>query len=199
MRIVAGSARGRALKGPPSTATRPTSDRVREAIFNILTAIPVPFLEDGRVLDLYAGTGAMGLEALSRGAGSADFVDADAACCQIIRANARLCGMDSRVTVRQERVERWMTHSTASHSYVVIFLDPPYRMDELDGVFSACEHLLAPGGWVVLEHHRRVATAHDRGTLRFWKSRSYGDSAVSLWQKPQEENGVIGDPRTLPG
>ncbi len=303
MRVIAGSARGATLKGPPDAATRPTSDKVRGAIFDALA----PDLRDARVLDLFAGTGGLGVEALSRGAASCLFVERAAAVCRVIEANLRATRLADRATVWRlpvsaalDRLERALTPQPplppgergstnaltrpsreqnaipasprasgsidaltpqqatgspdrvvpplsrarerrarpadprlgsgglvshrarpadprlgsgglVSHGrggegprrggfllppmslppYNVIVLDPPY--DDPEGLATvervSCSGLLAPEAIVVFEHGKRVATPTEVGPLRLRRTRLYGDTAVTIWQRQEQEEG----------
>src|SRR5699024_8275034 len=125
MRVISGTYGGRTLKAPPGDGTRPTSDRVREALFSILAT----HTHDARVLDLFAGSGALGLEALSRGAGEVTFVDESRPAIQAIEANLRALGADA--AVRKQDALRFLIHASQSAAqYDLVFLDPPYRQAE---------------------------------------------------------------------
>jgi 16S rRNA (guanine966-N2)-methyltransferase len=128
MRVVAGRARGRRLRAPDGSGTRPTSDRVRESVFNILTSMDV--IEGAAVVDLFAGSGAFGIEALSRGAASAVFVDASRVAVEAIRANLGVLDDPSRARVVRADAIRW-THDQRGDTPVdILFADPPYAWDE---------------------------------------------------------------------
>jgi 16S rRNA (guanine966-N2)-methyltransferase len=184
MRIIGGRVGGRTLKPPRGAHTRPTSDKVREAIFNILVtrADPPP-----RVLDLYAGSGALGLEALSRGAATATFVDADGDACDLVRKNAQALGLVANVIC--SRVVRWLAkEADAQGPFGWIFLDPPYdshRTGELDKALEliAKKGLLAPDGQCIAEHDWRHAPAEHYPPLALLQRRRYGQTAVSFYQK----------------
>ena len=139
MRIVAGTARGRRLAAPRGTATRPTSDKVRGAVFDVLGQ----FFEGGRVLDLYAGSGALALEALSRGFARATCVEADRRAADALARNVEACGFAGRVEIRRERVEDALARLPAA-AFDLVFLDPPYA-DGPQAVLAALPRLLAPG------------------------------------------------------
>jgi 16S rRNA (guanine966-N2)-methyltransferase len=124
MRVVAGSARGRTLVAPPGARTRPTTDRVREAIFNALGSRGG--VEGEPVVDLFAGSGALGVEALSRGATHATFVDSDRAARHAVRRNVESCGFADRATIVGAPVERWLAGLPAGARFTVAFCDPPY-------------------------------------------------------------------------
>jgi 16S rRNA (guanine966-N2)-methyltransferase len=124
MRVVAGSARGRALVAPPGDRTRPTSDRVREAIFNALWSRGV--LDGAVAVDLFAGSGALGIEALSRGAAHVTFVDDDRAALRAVRRNLETCRVEDRATVVAGSVERWLAGLASGARFDLAFCDPPY-------------------------------------------------------------------------
>ncbi|MCX2733659.1 16S rRNA (guanine(966)-N(2))-methyltransferase RsmD [Saccharopolyspora sp. NFXS83] len=176
-RIVAGSAGGRRIEVPPR-GTRPTSDRVREAVFSALEA--AVDLDGARVLDLYGGSGALGLEALSRGAGHATFVEADRRAAQIIRRNATTLGFRD-VAVEQAKAETALATPPAE-PYDLVLADPPYDLDpaRLAQVLDA----LATGGWtasgglVVLEQSTRSGDPAWPAPLTRERTRRYGDTAV---------------------
>ncbi len=149
MRIISGSARGTRL-APVPTGVRPTSDRVRESLFNALGQ----FFDGGSVLDLYAGTGALGIEAVSRGMDRATFVEKDSRAAASIRENLRRTGLEGRAEIRREGVARAVDDLLEhGRTYNLIFMDPPYRIaaKEVEGVLSRLGVLLAPGGRVVVE------------------------------------------------
>src|SRR4051794_31328976 len=151
-RVIAGSAGGRRLVVPRGRATRPTSDRAREGLFSSLEALRGP-LDGARVLDLYAGTGAVGIEALSRGAARVCFVEHNDVAAGVIRANLAALQLGGGA-VRQERVERFVATATAEPAYDVAFADPPYA-EAAAGlaatIAAIAERLLAPGAIVVVE------------------------------------------------
>jgi 16S rRNA (guanine966-N2)-methyltransferase len=169
VRVVAGSAGGRRLTVPPGVTTRPTADRVREATFNALGSLGV--VEGAIVLDLFAGSGAMGIEALSRGAASATFVDTDPRAVAAVRANLEVTGLADRATVVRADVARFL--AGAGHVDLAV-LDPPYATDDrtwaelLNGLHADV---------AVLESDREVPLPGSWGILR---SRSYGGSVVVL-------------------
>ncbi len=186
MRIIGGRVGGRTLKAPKGDATRPTSDKVRQAIFNILmTRTDAP----ARVLDLYAGSGALGLEALSRGAGHALFVDADGDACDLVRANAAALGLVAEV--KHVPVVRWLGKEAAGQ-FGWIFLDPPYgshATGELDKALGliAKKALLSPDGVVVAEHEWRHPPDERYGMLALFDRRRYGQTTVSFYRRDDEE------------
>jgi 16S rRNA (guanine966-N2)-methyltransferase len=174
LRIVAGLYGGRRLVAPPGTATRPTSDRVREALFSVLG----PSVQAARVLDLYAGSGALGLEALSRGAARAVFVDSSRRAIAAIRANLEALGVEAGVR-RTEARAALRTALARREAYDLVFLDPPYRHAAGLGreLSEALGPVLAPAARVVTESARRDPLALD---LRLVDERRYGDTVIRI-------------------
>jgi 16S rRNA (guanine966-N2)-methyltransferase len=176
MRIVGGSLGGRVLRAPPGAATRPTSEKVREAIFNIL-----PDVVGTHVLDLFAGSGALGIEALSRGAAHATFVDFGKQPLQIIRGNLKELGLDPRATVvNGDAVAAAARPGPAP--WDLVFIDPPYASDLAIRAAQALAHL-AVGATIVIEHDRRHAPPEHLGSLVRSDERRYGDTLVSFYQR----------------
>lgn len=148
MRVVAGTARGRTLVTPPGARTRPTTDRVREAIFNALGSRSA--VEGARVADLFAGSGALGVEALSRGAGHATFVDTDRAARQAIRRNVEGCGFADRATIVAAPVARWLA-GLRDERFELVFCDPPYAFEGWPALLASI-----PADLVVVESSTAV-------------------------------------------
>lgn len=185
MRIVAGTARGRALAGPKPTSRhiRPTADRVRETLFNVLGQ----WLEGQAVLDLYAGTGALGLESLSRGATRAVLVDSDREALSLCRTNTDTLGFADRVEILSQPVERALeTLGRRGDRFELVFADPPYAARGMEGVLDgvARHGLLAPGGAVVIEHDKREPAPESHAGLERVDQRRFGDTWVSLFRIP---------------
>ena len=152
MRIIAGFAGGRKFEAPEGIHTRPTLDRVRENLFNILQYR----IRDSRVLDLFAGSGALSLEAISRGASDAVLVDSDRNANRIQRKNLEQLGMDDRARVYLCDWRKAVKElETQGRQFDIIFLDPPYRMTDMRDVFAALVKLTAPDGLIVLEHEAK--------------------------------------------
>ena len=174
MRVVAGRFGGRRLVAPPGDATRPTSDRVREALFSVLGAS----VEGARVLDLYAGSGALGIEALSRGAADAVFVDRAQPAIEAIRTNLAALEIEAEVW-RMQAQKALRTASARADAYDLVFLDPPYRRAaELGRELSeALPAVLAPGARVVSESDRRDVLALE---LPLTDERRYGDTVIRI-------------------
>ncbi|GAA0506453.1 16S rRNA (guanine966-N2)-methyltransferase [Saccharopolyspora erythraea NRRL 2338] len=176
-RIVAGSAGGRRIEVPPR-GTRPTSERVREALFSALESATE--LAGARVLDLYGGSGALGLEALSRGAAHATFVESDRRAVQLLRRNASALGFRD-VSVAQGKVETVLA-SAAGEPFDVVLADPPYDVDaaRLDQVLRslAANGWTAPDSLVVVERSTRSGEPDWPAPLRALRTKRYGDTAV---------------------
>ena len=181
MRVTGGIFRSRALRTPKGMATRPTSDRVREAVFSILASGGL--LEEGsRVLDLYAGSGALAFEALSRGAAEAVLVEHGRDALAAIRDNARSLEVDDRVSVIASRVERALPQLKGP--FAIVFLDPPYalvRSAAFGPVLAASAGLLSDQGALVLEHASGDVPPIVP-LLALDRTRKYGDTAVSLFR-----------------
>lgn len=177
MRIVAGTARGRRLAVPDGARTRPTSDKVRGAVFNVLGQ----FFEGGRVIDLYAGTGALALEALSRGCAEATCVDDAASAVETIQRNASACGFASRVTVLRRRVPDAL-RSLPAGSFDLAFVDPPYA-EGPGAALEVLDRVLRPGASVVAEHDRRFPPPDRIGALALADRRAYGDTGISIYRR----------------
>jgi len=176
MRVIAGSHGGRRLKAPPGRGTRPTSDRVREALFSMLGE-----LRAERVLDLFAGTGALGIEALSRGAGAVVFVERDQGAARILRENLRTLeiGPDRAEVRRGEALAALRTARERGEFYDLVFIDPPYGdaarlAPKLSALLSP---LLAPGARVVTESDRRGPLRLDAPVAT---ERRYGDTSITI-------------------
>jgi 16S rRNA (guanine966-N2)-methyltransferase len=199
MRIVAGEFRSRLLVAPRGLATRPTTDRLRETLFNVLQ----PRMEGTRFLDLYAGSGGNGLEALSRGAVEAVFVEQAGPALEALRKNVAALGVESRVRVEGLAVSRWLGNAVRAaevRTCGLVFLDPPYEAareyEETLGLLGGVgQALLAPGGLVAVEHRRvRAAGGRQRagavaayapaeayGGLRRTRVLEQGDAALSFY------------------
>jgi 16S rRNA (guanine(966)-N(2))-methyltransferase RsmD len=176
MRIVAGRFKGRRLKGPTRDGLRPTSDSLRETLFNVIG----PRVAGARVMDAFAGTGAVGLEALSRGAARATFVERDRSAAAVIRQNVAACGAETMSRVVQDDVLR-ACRALDDGPFDIVFLDPPYDVGRLDEAVTAASGVTAPGGLLILEHSRRRDAPDTAG--RFVRSRTLvaGDSALSFY------------------
>jgi 16S rRNA (guanine966-N2)-methyltransferase len=175
MRVIAGRHKGRVLKTPSWVGLRPTSDKLRETLFNVLA----PAIAGARVLDGFAGTGAIGIEALSRGAAHVTFVESDRRAAALIQENLdRLAVADGYAIIR-DRIEA-AARTLASRSFDIVVLDPPYAQPDIETVMARLAGVVAPGGWLVVEHAaRRVPAA--AGGLRSVRTIRSGDSALTLF------------------
>ena len=179
MRIIAGTLKGRRLQSPTWEGLRPTSDRLRETLFNVLA----PRIQGARVLDGYAGTGALGIEALSRGAAHVTFVESASKAQTLIAQNLAACGIETGYTMARATAERafeTMVESPAFAPFDLILLDPPYDLLP-ERVLQGVDRLLAPGGWVVLEHARRVPVPERHEQLVLTRDLRSGDSALAFY------------------
>lgn len=183
MRVVAGSARGRRLVAPTGAATRPTSDRVREAVFNSLGS--QDSLDGALVVDLFAGTGALGIEALSRGAEHAWFVERDRPALEALQANLRATGLTDRADVAAVPVDRALATGGPLAGVVadLVLADPPYAFDGWAGLVAAVFDRW-PGVLLVAESDRPLDVGADAGRLA--ASRRYGTTVVSFLRGPAE-------------
>jgi 16S rRNA (guanine(966)-N(2))-methyltransferase RsmD len=175
-RIVAGTARGRRLAVPEGQGTRPTGEKVRAAVFNLLGQ----FFDGGAVLDLYAGSGALALEALSRGCAQATCVEADRRAVEVIRRNAEALGWAERVAVRHGRVEDLAPRLPGGFS--LAFVDPPYA-DGPAAALAIVGDLLSPGGRAVAEHDAKAPPPDRIGPLALEDRRSYGGTGISIYRR----------------
>ncbi len=175
-RIVAGSARGRRLEVPPGQGTRPTGEKVRAAVFNMLGQ----FFDGGQVLDLYAGTGALALEALSRGCAGAVCVEADRGAVEVLRRNVAALGFTERVEVRVGRAEAVAARLPAG--FALAFIDPPY-LEGPEAGLALAGPLLLPGGRAVAEHDARRPPPGQLGPLRLVETRRYGGTGISIYTR----------------
>ena len=176
MRVIAGAYKGRRLLGATWTGLRPTSDRLRETLFNILA----PRVAGARVLDGCAGTGAVGIEALSRGAVFVTFVDRDPRALALVRDNLARCGISGGYAMIRGTAEAVATRP-ASAGYDLILLDPPYDLPDPGAMVAGMGPALAPGGLLVLEHARRCPSPASAGALRRVREVASGDSALSFY------------------
>ncbi len=174
MRVIAGAHRGRRLQAPGGRTTRPTADRVREALFSILGGR----VAGAMVLDLFAGSGALGIEALSRGAAAVTFVDDDPAAVRAVGAN--LAGIAGGEVVRRDARAFLRTASATGRQYDLAFLDPPYRHGPRIGLelSEALAAVLAPGGLAISESDRRAPL--DLPGFAIHDERRYGDTLIRL-------------------
>jgi 16S rRNA (guanine966-N2)-methyltransferase len=176
MRIIAGERKGHTIYAPKGLDTRPTSDRVRENVFNIVA----PWVEGARVLDLYAGSGAMGLEALSRGASAVVFVESDAEAVRAIERNLDRLRLTGARVVRADATTGLGQETTAGRKYDLVLADPPYAMTDYDTLARYLPRVLADDGLLVLETMAR--TEPELAPLVVRTSRKYGATRVTVFE-----------------
>ncbi|GIW12721.1 MAG: methyltransferase small [Tepidiforma sp.] len=181
VRVAGGRARGVPLVEPKGVRLRPTSGLVREAVFNILGNA----VEGARVLDLYAGTGALGIEALSRGASHATFVEGEAACVEAILQSLSRTEFQSAAAVLRARLPAALAR--LSGQFDIVFMDPPYDDSSREEVLAALFPLLALGGCVVFEHASRYNPPVRPRGLELRDRRTYGDTAVAFYGRVEGE------------
>lgn len=180
MRVIAGSLKGRRLKTPTWDGLRPTADKLRETLFNVIA----PRVGGARVLDAYAGTGAVGIEAISRGASHVTFLESDRRAVQLIADNLALCGLSEGCAIIRASVDRGVQTLCADPAFTpfdVVILDPPYDADPGAAV-GAAESVVAPHGLVVVEHARRRAVPERVGALTRRRDLVSGDSALAFYE-----------------
>ena len=191
LRVAGGNARGMRLKGAVDATVRPTTQRVRAAIFNILEPGQV---RGQRALDLYAGTGSLGIEALSHGAAYAAFVERNARQCRLLRDNLAQTGYAAVAQVHCADAQRWLMRAAAPAPFHLALLDPPYRMPaELAETLRtlALSGALAAGAIVVAGHSSRANTPDDVPGLELYDRRQYGDNALAFYRYQADQPPTI--------
>ena len=183
MRITVGQAKGRVLAGPKDQSIRPTSDQVKEAIFNIVGQD----LRDYWVLDLFSGTGSLGIEAISRGARKAVFVDNARLSISLIKKNLASCGFeDAGIVLRRDLIKGISRiNLPEGQAFDLVFLDPPYQKGLLQFMIKdvAKGTILAPRAQIITEHSKKESMPLSIGHIRMKKNRTYGDTSISLYMK----------------
>lgn len=188
MRIISGACRGRKLVQIEGKEIRPTPDRVREALFNILG----PGIREKSVLDMFAGTGAFGLEALSRGAQSAVFVDAARSSCNVIQRNVELCRMaDSARILCHDLINASLP--VFHQPFDLIFMDPPYNKGYPGQVLgkSGFFNLLAPGAIIIVEHSAKESLGYPVNSLDKYLEKKYSRTALTFLRKSDRQQGCV--------
>jgi 16S rRNA (guanine(966)-N(2))-methyltransferase RsmD len=176
MRIIAGERKGHTIYAPKGLDTRPTSDRVRENVFNIVA----PWVEGARVLDLYAGSGAMGLEALSRGAEAVVFVESDGDAVRAIERNLDKLRLTGATVLRADATAGLVQETSAGRKYDLVLADPPYAMTDYETLVRYLPRVLAEDGLLVLESAAR--TEPELVGLAVRTSRKYGSTRVTVFE-----------------
>jgi 16S rRNA (guanine966-N2)-methyltransferase len=180
VRVIAGSHRGRLLRAPAGLSTRPTGDRVREAIFDVLGSMMslegIPIVEGASILDLFAGSGAMGIEALSRGAARAVFVESDPAALEVVRGNLAALGLEEQATVVRAEAVSWLASERVSEEcFDLALCDPPYSFDAWADLLGRLHAAVA-----VLESSRPLEEAVLGARWELARSRRYGGTLVTV-------------------
>ena len=186
MRIIGGEHRGRKLKMPESREVRPTQDRIREALFNIIR-VRIP---EGRILDLYAGSGAFGIEALSRGAQLAVFVDNNSNCIGTIKANVSLLAEKANFAqvIKADAIRTISRLEKEDRKFDIVFLDPPYHKGLARNCLikvDACD-ILSARGFAIAEHFKKNVMPERIGMLYRFREKKYGDTALSFYRRINE-------------
>lgn len=185
MRVIAGAAKGRPLKAVPGMNTRPTTDKVKEAIFSMIG----PYFDGGFALDLFAGTGGLGIEAWSRGAERVVFVDKEKTSVDVVRGNVQAAGMSEHAEIYRNDAERALKAlARRGIRFRLVFLDPPYRITKMDQVMEQLDELrlLEDDAVIVVEHD--AGHAYPERLAHFTRTRAaqYGDTAVSIYRHEPE-------------
>lgn len=186
MRVVSGKCKGHPLKAVPGNTTRPTTDKVKEAIFNMIG----PYFEGGIALDLFGGSGGLGIEALSRGIDKAVFVDRDSKAVRIIHQNLESCRLQDQAEVYRNDAERAVKALIKRElSFDVILLDPPYKDQKLISLISVMDQhgVLKEDGLIMAEHENDVVLPETIGRLVKVRSESYGITVISIYKHEGEE------------
>jgi 16S rRNA (guanine(966)-N(2))-methyltransferase RsmD len=178
IRIIAGTLKGRRLETPDWEGLRPTSDRLRETLFNVLG----PSIEGSRLIDAYAGTGAVGIEALSRGAAHVTFIEDDPRATRLIEANLARCGVTDRYAIIRARFAGAVKR-LAGDRPDIMFLDPPYGSASLREALESASELALPATTVVAEHARRDGAPERAGALVRTRELTSGDSALAFYRR----------------
>ena len=195
MRIIGGEYKSRSIAMPRGVEMRPTQDKVREAIFNILGDI-----SGKKVLELFAGSGAFGIEAISRGAGSVTFVDNNFRCIQTIKSNLGTLGIsDPCHMIAKADALKFPVKAGAHEKYDIIFLDPPYYRDMAKKCLINIDHcdIVSPVGLVMVEHFKKDALGAELERLVFVDERRYGDTLITILKRTDEEIQDSGIPRNI--
>ena len=186
MRVITGSARGHSLKAPKGDNTRPTSDKVKESLFNIIGYID----EEDTVLDLFSGSGSVGIEFLSRGAQVCYFIDEDANSIQVIKDNLEKTKLIDKAFIEKNKVGRGINMlSNKRLMFDYIFLDPPYNKDLVVQTFLTIStaNILKQDGIVIVEHETKLELSDELSGLFKFDSRKYGDTSISFYRKDGAE------------
>jgi 16S rRNA (guanine966-N2)-methyltransferase len=193
MRVISGSAKGRVLKAVPGMNTRPTTDKVKEAIFSMIG----PYFDGGLALDLFAGTGGLGIEALSRGLGKAVFIDIEKKSLETVQQNLQATGLSERAEVyRNDAARALKLLAKRELQFDLVFLDPPYRMKVIADLIQQLDEkgLLHSEATVVVEHEAKDILEQNIGSLLQYRRADYGDTAVTIYHRVGEP--MVGEEST---
>ncbi|MED4750061.1 16S rRNA (guanine(966)-N(2))-methyltransferase RsmD [Brevibacillus choshinensis] len=199
MRVISGEHKGRRLAAVPGKGTRPTTDKVKESIFNMIG----PYFDGGWALDLYAGTGGLGIEALSRGVDRSVFVERDAKAFAVVKQNLETCRLEGSADLYRMDADRAIrTLATRKQAFDLVFLDPPYAQQKIAEEIRLLQELdlLADGAWIVTEHDVDVKLPEEIGDCVQHRASTYGDTAVTLYyfdRESQEETSDIGSDEVM--
>jgi 16S rRNA (guanine(966)-N(2))-methyltransferase RsmD len=178
IRVIAGSLKGRRLGAPGWPGLRPTSSKTRETLFSVIGSE----VAGAEVLDVFAGTGALGIEALSRGAAAVTFVERDRRAARLVAENVERCGVGDRCAIIRADLRRALDE-LAGRSFGLILVDPPYEARDHAETVAGLGDLLSAGGLLVLEHSKRSAVPEGAGVLRRTRSLRTGDTVLSTYRR----------------
>lgn len=181
MRVTTGLARGRNLEAPKGLDTRPSSDMTKQAVFNIIQN----YVESASFLDLFAGSGQMGIEALSRGAKNAVFVDSDSRAIEAIRKNLKHCNLSDYAKVSQMDASAFL--QSCAQKFDIVFMDPPYQQDMLTKLLPLIAQQMKEGGIIVCETERNEALPEDAGSYAVSKTYLYGKAKITVYREVKQE------------
>ena len=180
MRVISGNCKGRKLKAVPGSTTRPTTDKVKESLFNMIG----PYFDGGLGLDLFAGSGSLGIEALSRGLHKVIFVDRNIKACQTVKENIQSCQLDKRYELFRNDAKRALQAIIKRGlTFNIIFLDPPYKQQHLTAFLELIdkENLVVDNGFVICEYGIETVLPKNVGNLRKVKNLSYGIIGLAIY------------------
>ncbi|BFT73119.1 16S rRNA (guanine(966)-N(2))-methyltransferase RsmD [Paenibacillus sp. P36] len=182
MRVISGSAKGRSLKAVPGISTRPTTDKVKEAIFSMIG----PYFDGGQVLDLFAGTGGLGIEALSRGMDKAVFIDIEKKSIDTIQHNLQVAGLKDQAEIyRTDAARALKALAKREQQFQLVFLDPPYKMKVIVDLINAMETqaIVEASTTIVVEHDAKDVLDDVIGGFQQQRRADYGDTAVTIYKQ----------------
>ncbi len=180
MRIIAGTARGRRLKTPNDELTRPTSDRLKESLFSILT----PYLGEAQVLDVFSGSGAFGLESISRGAAYATMIELRPEAAKVIRDNIAVCGFEKQTQLIEGDALTWLKMLRLPAAIDLIFMDPPYQLEMAEEAVRVMGDAkwLQPTTLLIIEHHQKDALPQQFPVWQRYRQLRQGESVISFYR-----------------